>query len=124
MTISDTSPFRQMLLEERERVRSAIAHLHEENPGSLEEETGELVSSSADNHMGDTATETFDRQMGVTLEENAESVLAAIESALRRIEDGTYGTCTRCGREIARERLEALPYAELCIECKRAVERG
>jgi DnaK suppressor protein len=124
MTISDTAPFRQTLIEVRERVRSSIAHLHEENPGSLEEETGELVSSSADNHMGDTATETFDRQMGVTLEENAETVLAAIEAALQRIEEGTYGTCTRCGGEIGHERLEALPYAELCIECKRTAERG
>jgi RNA polymerase-binding protein DksA len=124
MTITDTAPFRRMLLEERERIESAIAHLHEENPGSLEEETGELASSSVDNHLGDTATATFDRQMGVTLEENAESVLAAIDGALRRIEEGTYGTCTRCGREIGRERLEALPYAELCIECKRAAERG
>lgn len=124
MTITDTAPFRRTLLEERERVRSAIAHLHEESPGSLEEETGELVSSSADNHLGDTATETFDRQMGETLEENAEAVLEAIEGALARIEDGTYGTCTRCGREIGRERLEAIPHAELCIECKRTAERG
>jgi DnaK suppressor protein len=124
MTITDTQPFRQALLEERERVQSAIDHLHEENPGSLEEETGELASSSVDNHLGDTATETFDRQMGVTLGENAGSVLAAIDAALQRIEDGTYGTCTRCGGEIGHERLEALPYAELCIECKRAAERG
>jgi len=124
MTVTDTDRFRQALIEERERVQSAIAHLHHENPGSLEDETGELVSSSADNHLGDTATETFDREMSYTLEENAEAVLAAIDGALQRIEEGTYGTCVRCGKPIAEERLEALPYAELCIECKRETERG
>ena len=124
MPVTDTDRFRRALLEERERVQSAIDHLHHENPGSLEDETGELVSSSADNHLGDTATETLERQMSYTLEENAETVLAAIDAALQRIEDGTYGTCIRCGQPIAEERLEALPYAELCIECKRATERG
>ena len=47
-----------------------------------------------------------------------------VEGALERIEAGTYGTCQRCGKPISEERLEALPYAELCIDCKRAVERG
>jgi RNA polymerase-binding protein DksA len=124
MTSTQTDRFRQMLLEERERVRSAIEHLHHEHQGSLGDEAGELGSSGADNHMGDTASATFDREMDYTLEDNAEAVLSAVESALRRIEDGTYGTCTRCSRPIAEERLEALPYAALCIECKREVERG
>ena len=123
MSTIETDRFRQMLLEERERVQDAIRNLHAENPGSLEDETGELVSGSIDQHLGDMATETFDREMGYTLEDNAESVLAAIESALRRIDDGTYGTCQRCGKQIAPERLEALPYAELCIDCKRETER-
>ena len=46
-------------------------------------------------------------------------MLAAIDKALAKIEDGTYGTCERCGKPIGAERLEALPYAELCIDCKR-----
>jgi len=124
MTPTETDRFREALLEERERVRSAIEHIHDENPGSLEDETGELVSSSADNHMGDTATETFERGLSYGLEENAEAVLAAIDGALQRIEDGTYGQCQRCGKQIAEERLEALPYAELCIDCKRESEAG
>jgi RNA polymerase-binding transcription factor DksA len=43
---------------------------------------------------------------------------------LRRIEDGTFGTCGRCGTAIAEERLEAIPYANRCIDCKRLDERG
>jgi RNA polymerase-binding protein DksA len=120
----ETDRFHERLLEERRRVLGALDNLHTENPGSLEDETGELVSGSNDQHPADTATETFDRELAVTLEDNAEAVLAAIDGALARIEQGTYGTCVRCGRPVAEERLDALPYAELCIECKRQVGRS
>jgi DnaK suppressor protein len=112
------------LLEERERVTHALEYLHEENPGSLEDETGDLVSSSVDNHLGDMATATFDRELDYTLEGNAEQVLAAIDSALARMEDGTYGRCQNCGAPISPERLEAIPWTTRCIDCKRREERG
>ena len=121
MSVTDTDRFRQLLLEERHRVQGAIDYLHQENPGSIEDETGE--ETSFDNHLGDTATVTFDRGLDYTLEENSEAVLTAIDGALDRIESGTYGVCQRCSKPIAPERLEALPYAELCIDCKREVER-
>ena len=121
--MTETDRFRERLLEERRRVLGAIDNLHVENPGSLEDETGELVSGSADQHPADTATETFDRELAVTLEDNSETVLAAIDGALERIEKGTYGICVNCGKPIPPERLEALPYAELCIDCKRQIER-
>lgn len=123
MSAVDTDRFRTMLQEERMRVVAAIEHLHYENPGSLEDETGELVSGSADNHMGDIATATFDRELDYTLEDNAEAVLAAIDRALRRIDEGTYHTCRICGREIGEERLEARPWTDLCIDDARALER-
>ena len=123
MSTVDSDRFRAMLLEERGRVVSAIENLHDENPGSLEDETGELVSSSADNHMGDTATATFDRELDYTLEDNAEAVLSAIDSALKRIDEGTYGACRICGRPIGEERLEARPWTDLCIDDARAQER-
>lgn len=122
MSTIDVDRFRSILLEERQRVVAAIDNLHEENPGSLEEQTGDLVSGSADNHMGDTATVTFDREVDYTLEQNAEGVLGEIDAALRRIEDETFGTCRSCGRPIAEERLEALPWATLCIDCRRREE--
>ena len=123
MTQVDIDRFRTALLEERARVVAAIDFLHEENPGSLEDETGELVSGSADNHMGDTATATFDREMDYTLEDNAEALLARIDAALKRIDDATYGTCRVCGREIGEERLEARPWTDLCIDDQRREER-
>ena len=123
MSTIETDRFRQILLDERKRVQGALDYLHAENPGSLEDETGELVSSSADNHLGDMATATFDREMDYTLEDNSGAVLAAIDAALARIESGTYGICERCGKPIAPERLEARPWAALCIDCQRATER-
>ena len=60
-----------------------------------------------------------DRSLDYTLEDNEEHLLASIDDALKRIEDGTYGICTNCGRPISEERLEALPWAELCIDCAR-----
>jgi len=48
--------------------------------------------------------------------------LTEVNRALKRIEDGTYGICTQCGKVITTERLEALPYAELCIDCQRLVQ--
>ena len=112
--------FRGRLLEERQRVVDAIEYLHHENPGSLEDEE-EMPS---DNHLAETATLTLDREIDYSLEENSTGVLKAIDAALARIDEGTFGTCERCGQPIPEERLEALPYATLCIDCKRKAERG
>jgi RNA polymerase-binding protein DksA len=117
----DTEHFRRRLLEDRTRVKEALDYLHEENPGSMEDETQEIPS---DNHPGDVATITHDREIDYTLEENEERVLAAIDAALKRIDDGTFGICGSCGQPIAVERLEALPYTTQCIDCKRREERG
>jgi RNA polymerase-binding transcription factor len=116
----DTDRFRQMLEEERRRVQAAIDNLHAEHPGSIRDETGE--DAMYDNHPADTATGTYDRELDYTLEENAEHVLAEIDAALKRIEQGTYGICTNCGTQIPPERLEARPYATLCIDCQRVRE--
>jgi RNA polymerase-binding protein DksA len=117
----DTERFRQRLLDERKRVREAIDYLQEENPGSIQDETQEIPS---DNHPGDVATVTFDRELDYTLEENEERLLRAIDAALKRLDDGTFGNCRTCGRPIGDERLEALPYTTQCIDCKRKEERG
>ena len=117
----DVENLRISLLDERRRVEQAIEYLHQETPGSLEDETEEIFGTN-DNHLGDAASGTLDREIDYTLEENSEQVLAGIDAALKRIEDGTYGICTNCGQSIAAERLEAVPWATLCIDCKRKEE--
>ena len=59
------------------------------------------------------------RSRRLSLLEQLEDQLADVNKALDRIEEGTYGICTNCGEAIMPERLEALPYAELCINCQR-----
>jgi RNA polymerase-binding protein DksA len=119
----DTERFRGILEEERQRVLDAISYLHEETPGSLADETEEIVGNS-DNHLGDTATATLDREIDYSLEENSEQVLRAIDGALRRIGEGTFGICETCRQPISEERLEAIPYATQCIDCRRKGERA
>ena len=119
----DTEHFRELLQERRRAIVDAIDYLHKENPGSLEDETGELVSGSADQHLADTATETVDREIDYTLEEHDGRLLQAIDEAIARIDAGTYGICVNCGAQIPLERLEAMPWATLCIDCKRKEER-
>jgi len=121
MSVIDVDRFREALLEERRRVTAAIENLHEEHPGSIRDETGE--DAVYDNHLADTATETYDRELDYTLEENSEQILSEIDAALKRIEEGTYGVCSNCGKQIPTERLEALPWATLCIDCQREQER-
>ncbi|HET7726272.1 MAG TPA: TraR/DksA C4-type zinc finger protein [Candidatus Limnocylindrales bacterium] len=65
------------------------------------------------------ASHVFEQQRDLALREHNEQHLAAIDAALARIENGTYGACTSCGKPIAPERLEALPWAALCIDCQR-----
>jgi RNA polymerase-binding protein DksA len=118
----DTDRFRTELLKERERVQSAIENLRESHPGTIDDETEEITGTS-DNHLGDAATATLGREIDYTLGENSGQVLSEIMAALERIEKGTYGTCTVCGGEIGEQRLEAYPWASLCIDDARKAER-
>lgn len=97
----DVDHFRTELLQERARVQAAIANLRDSH-----DEVEELPAGSDD-----------------TLEDNAEQVLAEVNAALTRIDEGSYGTCAVCGKEIAPERLEARPWASLCIDDARKAER-
>ena len=122
MTSIDTERFRDALLDERRRVEHALATLRDEHRGSLDDEVEEIGAS--DNHLAETATATLGREIDYTLGENSGQMLAAIDAALKRIDDGTYGTCVSCAEQIRYERLEATPWASLCIDCKRKAEGG
>jgi DnaK suppressor protein len=120
----DTTEFRTLLEAERARIQSAIQHLHDEHPGNMEDETGEFGGRGTDNHLGDMASVTFDRELDQGLEEGALQTLAAVNRALAKLDDGSYGTCERCGRPIGEDRLRARPWAILCIDDQRRADRG
>lgn len=121
MTDIDTSQYRARLLEEQERLLNAVDFLDRENPGSISDELGDIVTAG-DSNLGDTATATYDRELDESLEEGAKQTLIAINDALGKIEDGSYGTCEVCGKQIAPERLAAIPWARLCIDDQRKAD--
>ncbi len=117
MTSVEVSEFRDRLLEERERLVNAARYLHQENPGSMEDELGEISGGgTGDNHLADMATVTYDRELDQGLEEGVQQTVGQIDLALECIEAGTYGTCEICGKPIATERLRAIPWATRCID--------
>ena len=118
MSELDTQDLRRRLEEERERLSAAVRFLERENPGSLEDELGEIAAGN-DNHLGDLATATYDRELDEGLEEGAQNTLADIEIALRKLDEGTYGTCEVCGKPIGAARLAAIPWARFCIDDQR-----
>lgn len=76
-------------------------------------------SSIANPDRADLASDYGYRARRLSLLEQMEEQLLDVNKALERIEEGTYGICTNCGEPILSERLEALPYAQLCIDCQR-----
>jgi len=118
MSAIDTGEFRSLLQTERERIASAIEYLASESPGTTPDELG------PDNHVGDAASVTFDRELDEGLEEGAQQTLEQVDRAIAKLDAGTYGACERCGKPIAQERLRARPWAILCIDDQRLADRG
>ena len=119
--MTDTDRFRGLLLKHREQLQSTIEH-HDIGGTSLTEETGELSGSTADNHLADAASETYERELDEGLEDDARAQLRQVDEALARLDAGTYGTCSVCGKEIPVERLEAVPWTTLCIDDARKLQ--
>jgi DnaK suppressor protein len=119
MSALDTSEFRALLEQERNRLQHATGRLHAENSANIEDELGEVGGWGVDNHLGDTASATFDRELDEGIEEGVQQTLRRIDAALGRIADGTYGICEICGKPIGEERLRAIPWATLCIDDQR-----
>ena len=117
----DREALKRRLLEERERLAREIDELDADLSESLEDSSEE---SPYDQHMAETAGVTLDREIDLTLEENARAALVQIDRALVKLENGSYGQCDKCGRPIGDARLEIAPFATLCVDCKRVEERS
>ena len=119
MTGMETEQARARLEEERSRLEGIRESA--ETTESEDESLSEL--SSLDQHPADIGTETFEREKDLSILEQVEAELADIDHALKRLDDGTYGTCEACGRPISDERLEALPAARFCLDDQAGAER-
>jgi len=103
---------RAALLAERRRLQDDLA-------GSIQAPDPMTYGSQAA-----AATQVFEQQRDLALRDRARQHLEQVDAALARLDAGTFGTCIRCGRAIAAERLEALPWAAHCIDCRRELDRG
>lgn len=103
---------RAALIAERDRLRAEVSS------GIVAPEPMTYGSQAA------AASQVFEQQRDLALRDQNDRHLTDVEAAIARLDAGTYGACVRCGRPIAPERLDALPWAAHCIECQRIVGRG
>lgn len=123
MRKTELQRFRKRLLEEKKRVTESLAN-HEKIIKHTDEESGLELAKAHSNHLADQGTDEYQYEATIRLASSEGRYLYHIEQALDRIEDGTYGKCEECKKNISIQRLRALPYARLCIACKEKEEVG
>ena len=112
---------KKRLLQEMEVLEKQIKDLEEQ---SLQTSQSDISGdASFDEEYADSGTLTFERERDLSLSNNIRDLIAKINIALEKIEAGTYGICDSCKNPIPEARLLALPYANLCIECKQKEEK-
>lgn len=116
MNRDNLNRYKDMLLKKKSDLLATINQMEENGvKEGQREELSEL--STIDNHPADMATEVFDKERSFALFENEKNLLAKIDKSLKNIDNGTYGLCEMCGKEIETERLDILPYATTCKDC-------
>ena len=114
----DLKKYEELLFAKRKEILSEMGIMESQVGTTIKESTGDLSSYSY--HMADQGTDAMEREMAFMLASKSGRLLYHIDEALRRITDGTYGLCLLCKKPISNARLEAVPHARLCIDCKSA----
>jgi len=117
----ELAKFRDLLLSERTRLLAELEEIESRTARTSDAERATELSSYED-HPADLASETFEREKDLAIAESVESLLNQVNTALEKVERGTYGTCDACSRPIKKARLQALPFATLCLECQDRLE--
>ena len=113
--------YRKLLENERRELQSTIQSFKDQGiHENMNDVTGEL--SAYDQHPADYGSQMFEREKDIGLFQSLENQLNLVDQALAKIEQGNYGTCEQCKKPISEARLNVLPYAQLCVECKREEE--
>lgn len=113
--------FEELLKEEKKEREQSLLGDSLGMDVSLRDATSEL--SSYDNHPGDLATETYEAEKNQSFRINDKYMLSEIDTALQKLEKGTYGECEACHQAIEEDRLEILPHARFCIHCENNYEQ-
>ncbi len=116
MTEQELEHFRALIRSKREELLKDLGQLEERstNPNPTESSGG----SSYSDHMPDLGSDSMEREKAFMFATRDEAYLTHLDSALERIEEGTFGICRVCEGEISKERLEAVPTATMCVNCK------
>ena len=117
MNQKDLQYFRELILRKREELLRQIEAIRENTIGEGRDDTIPEQSGYT-YHMADVGTDTMEKEKAFYFASREGNLLWHLDQALMRIEKGEYGICVSCGKPISRERLEAVPHARLCIECK------
>ncbi len=121
LTAKERDELRTALERERAELQSQLSEIEASTFSQAQSDlSGEMAF---DDEYADAGTATFERERDLSLENNVRDLLGKIEKALTRMDEGTYGTCERCGKPIEKPRLRALPYANLCIADAQAARR-
>jgi len=120
-TKKELDDLRQRLLDEQTELNEQLTTIEETSFSTSQSDLSGEVSFDEEN--ADAGTFTFERERDLSIENNVRDLLGKIDRALTRMEEGTYGICTRCGKPIEKARLKALPYVELCIKDAQAQSR-
>lgn len=116
MEQSQLAELHQRLEQDRDDLRAQIEQIENEDVHAENQYDPEF--SGYGNHMAETGTEIYEQERNLSVEQSLQQQLADVEHALNKFTEGTYGICDNCGKEIASDRLQALPQATLCITCK------
>ncbi|MCW8132146.1 MAG: TraR/DksA family transcriptional regulator [Planctomycetota bacterium] len=120
MAKEEVAKYREILMDKREALMGQVESLVQDAQRSTEAtETSKSPLDAVEN-----ASDTYEQDFAFIAMESEEVLLRKIENALRRIREGTFGECEECGDPIKPERLEALPFANLCVKCQVLEERG
>ena len=121
LTKKEIADLRTRLVEERVELQTQLTTIEEDTFATTQSEMSGDVG--LDDESADAGTATFEREKDLSIEHNVRDLLDKIERALKRIDDGTYGICERCGKPIEKARIKALPYVDLCIKDAQAQSR-
>ncbi len=121
MKAEEVAQFKKLLLSLRERLVGKVDVMQGETlKKSRQDASGDL--SNVPIHMADVGTDNYERDIMIELIQNGEEGVRSIDTALEKIEEGAFGVCELCAKKINKERLKAVPYAKLCIDCQREEE--
>ncbi len=122
MKKADVKEFKQRLVALRARLRGEYNQLADSALSNSGNGSGVGDRSSSPIHMADLGSDAFEQEFTLSLMEREEDTLEAIESALKKIAEGTFGLCEECAGPIRKDRLLALPFTPVCVKCAEKME--